>query len=303
MYTNDVATDDITVVMSNAKTKRVEPQSPPPSLAATASKMFGKPSPQYLNALKIATNTAIADTGATSIFIMEGADVKNKRPAIKPLTVNLPDGRQLKSTHICDIDIPGLPTTLTGHVVPHLAIASLFGIRVLCKAGYKVVFDDDKCDVYYRGKLILRGYKDPSTDLWTLPIGPTSAKVWPTQGTTAQGTHVERQAASSRKECVSLPHAEAASLMMYGPINVAALSQPGPCIGRAPHQAIAGFTHSIKTRVNAVKFAHQSLCNPKISSMLKAVWKGFLDGCPNINVKLILKYLNPSPATAKGHMK
>jgi hypothetical protein len=37
--------------------------------------------------------------------------------------------------------------------------------------------------------------------------------------------------------------------------------------------------------------------------MLKAVRKGFLDGCPNINVKLILKYLNPSPATAKGHMK
>jgi hypothetical protein len=30
----------------------------------------------------IATSEAIADTGATSIFIMEGADVKNKRPAI-----------------------------------------------------------------------------------------------------------------------------------------------------------------------------------------------------------------------------
>jgi hypothetical protein len=37
--------------------------------------------------------------------------------------------------------------------------------------------------------------------------------------------------------------------------------------------------------------------------MLKAVRKGFLDGCPNINVILIQKYLNPSPATAKGHMK
>ncbi len=91
--------------------------------------------------------------------------------------------------------------------------------------------------------------------------------------------------------------------MTCGPINVAALPQPGPCIGRAPHQAIAGFTHSINTRVNAVKFAHQSLCNPKISTMLKAVRKGFLDGCPNINVTLILKYLNPSPPTAKGHMK
>jgi hypothetical protein len=99
------------------------------------SRMVGKPSTQYLNAMTIATTAAIADTGATSIFVMEGADVKNKRPALKPLTINLPDGRQIKLTHICDIDIPGLPTTLTGHIVPHLAIASLFGIRVLCKAG------------------------------------------------------------------------------------------------------------------------------------------------------------------------
>jgi hypothetical protein len=37
--------------------------------------------------------------------------------------------------------------------------------------------------------------------------------------------------------------------------------------------------------------------------LLKAIWHGFLDGCPNISEKLVLKYLNPSPATAKGHMK
>jgi hypothetical protein len=40
--------------------------------------MFGKPTPQYLNALTIAASEAIADTGATSIFVMEGAAVKNK---------------------------------------------------------------------------------------------------------------------------------------------------------------------------------------------------------------------------------
>ena len=189
MYTSDVASDDITVVMSNAKTRRAEPRRPPTSLAGTASRIFGKPSTQYLNAMTIATSEAIADTGATSIFNMEGADVKNKRPAIKPLKINLPDGRQIESTHICDIDIPGLLTTLTGHIVPNLAIASLLGIRVLCKAGCKVLFDDDKCDVFYLGKLILRGYKDPSTDLWTLPIVPIPANVWTTPGTPAQGPH------------------------------------------------------------------------------------------------------------------
>ena len=68
-------------------------------------------------------------------------------------------------------------------------------------------------------------------------------------------------------------------------------------------QHTAQFSHSISTRANKVKFAHQSLCNPKISTLLKATRKGFLKGCPNISEKLILKYLNPSPATAKGHMK
>ena len=123
------------------------------------------------NALTIGRDQAIADTGATSIFIMEGVDVANKRVTHTPLTINLPDGNKVKSSHVCDIEIPGLPTVLTGHIVPSLTVASLIGIRPLCKAGCKVLFDDKKCDVIYNGNVILRGHKDPSTDLWTLPIG------------------------------------------------------------------------------------------------------------------------------------
>jgi hypothetical protein len=46
-----------------------------------------------------------------------------------------------------------------------------------------------------------------------------------------------------------------------------------------------------------------SLHTNRCLTLLKAVRKGFLKGCPNLSEKLILKYLNPSPATAKGHMK
>jgi hypothetical protein len=66
---------------------------------------------------------------------------------------------------------------------------------------------------------------------------------------------------------------------------------------------LATFMHSVQTRANAVKFAHQLLYNPKILSLMKALRKGFLQGCPNLNKELIAKHLNPSPATAKGHMK
>jgi hypothetical protein len=78
-----------------------------------------------------------------------------------------------------------------------------------------------------------------------------------------------------------------------------------PTIMTIPNKIVdvAMFTHSVRTRANAVKFSHQSLCNPKISSLMKALRKGFLKGCPNLSEELVKKYLNPSPATAKGDMK
>jgi hypothetical protein len=63
------------------------------------------------------------------------------------------------------------------------------------------------------------------------------------------------------------------------------------------------FTHTVQTKENSICFAHQSFCSPKISTMLKAIRRGYLKGCPNLTAKGISKYLNPSPATAKGHMK
>ncbi len=147
--------------------------------------------------------------------------------------------------HVCDIRIPGLLTVLMGHIVPSLCIASLIGIRPLCKAGCKVIFDNKKCDVVFDGVVILRGFKDPSTDLWTLPM--------PTKVCTAPGPTVP--------------------------------PQPGPCKSRAPHLPMD--TSDTHTGVTLATFTH--------SVRIK--------GCPNLSETLILKYLNPSLATAKGHMK
>ncbi len=256
------------IVTSNLSNRNQPPKQPPPPVDV-ANTIYGTQQPSHINAITIVPTHAIADTGATSIFVMDGIDVVNRGVATKPLTVNLPDGRKVKSTHVCDITIPGLPGTLTGHIIPALKTASLIGNHPLCKVGCKVVFYDVKCDVVCKGRVILRGYKDPSMDLWTLPITIEVMRTTP-----------------SHKD----------------------LPQPCPGIGRAPHppQDIsdrAAFLHLIQTRANNVEFAHQSLCNPKISTLLKATQRGFLKGCPYISTKLINKYLNPSPATAKGHMK
>jgi hypothetical protein len=46
-----------------------------------------------------------------------------------------------------------------GHIMPDMTSASLFGIRLLCKAGCMVVFDDNICQVIYDGKIFLQDIK------------------------------------------------------------------------------------------------------------------------------------------------
>jgi hypothetical protein len=96
---------------------------------------------------------------------MEGTPVINKRITHFPLKVALADGRKVLSTHKCDVNIVGLPTILTGHIIPELSITSLFGIQVLTEAGCKVCFNKFKCTIWYNNKIILEGDKDKTTDL------------------------------------------------------------------------------------------------------------------------------------------
>ncbi len=143
-----------------------------------------------------------------------------------------------------------------------------------------MLFTDAACYVMYNGEVILTQHKDPSMDLWILPITPDAIKNQENLRTSPGATPL----------------------------------QAGPCMTRAPQfpvslpktpsaMEVATFTHSVQTMANAVKFSHQVLCNPKIASLLKTMQKGFLKGCPNLSEELVTKYLNPSPTMAKGHMK
>ena len=128
---------------------------------------------------------------------------------------------------------------LTGHIIPDLSIASLFGIRVLTEAGCTVTFDKTNCIVWYNGAIILRGAKDPATDLWTLPLGSPKS-------TTSH--HVTDM----------IP--PAAPVFANAGANIATKS--------------ACFMDTVQTKINSIRFAHQSFCSPKISTLLKALWCG-----------------------------
>ena len=196
---------------------------------------------------------AIADSGATQIFIMEGTPVKNKRPTRSPVKVALADGRTVMSTHVCDVGIPGLPMTLVGHIIPDLSIASLFGIRVLTDVGCTVTFDIDKFVVKFNGNEVLRGYKDAITDLWTLPIGGHT-----------RAPDQQHDSAMSVSACPKMANAHT-------------------CPTSPPTISVATFAHTVRTKANSITFAHQSFCSPRHSTFLKAIRRGFLKGCPNLS--------------------
>ncbi len=168
------------------------------------------------------------------------------------------------STHVCNVTIPGLPTVRMGHIMPNMTSASLFRIRLLCKAGCTVIFNKDKCQVIYNEKIILTGCKDPTSVLWMLPILPINE---------AQTTH-----------------------------DAVHHSLLGPCVSSTLPHAI-NFSYHQTTKENNVKFMHQSLCNPPKSSLLAAIRQGFLRAAPHLSKMAVAKYLPPSLALSKGHMK
>ena len=159
---------------------------------------------------------------------------------------------------------------LTGYIVPGITMASLIGIPTLCKAGCKVVFDKEKCEVFYENNIILRGYKDLTTDLWTLPI-------------------INEEIAKTTPESLML-RPQSAHMMLSHNVKLPIQLQPGPCLGCAQRNPIvetAGFSYARTTKINNVKFAHQSFCNPPIASILKAINAGFLEGAPHLDAMTV----------------
>jgi monoamine oxidase len=104
--------DDTTIIASNCSTHHSAT-----NINSNISPQSTSKHQQYAHML-IEMTHAIADMGATSIFVMEGTPMENIRPTLDPITINLPDGKKVMSTHTCNIMIPGLPTVLMGHIVP-----------------------------------------------------------------------------------------------------------------------------------------------------------------------------------------
>ena len=222
---------------------------------------------------------AISDSGATGHFLVEGAPVINMRIATTPVQIALPNGKVIKSTHTCNLDIPWLPEHMTeAHIVPGLAHSSLISTRKFCDAGCKVTFDMDECKVYYKNELVLVGKRCKTTNLWKLPINPT------TKPTSTTISSLDLQATK-------------------GAINttISGLGRQFQQATRGTQQANTVYT--IPHKQNQVKYMHQCFFSPPMQTLLDAIANDQLKGIPFMKQDIIRKYLAPSPATSKGRMK
>jgi hypothetical protein len=83
--------------------------------------------------------TAIVDSGCKGHFMLINAPCLNKIKSQNPLTVRLPNGVTVESTHTASLDIPKLNKAASiAHIFPGMANHSLLSVGQLCNEGYSV---------------------------------------------------------------------------------------------------------------------------------------------------------------------
>jgi hypothetical protein len=88
------------------------------------------------------------------------------------LTVRLPNGATMVSSHTADLDIPELnAAAFKAHVFPGMAHHSLLSVRQLCDEGYIVTFKQDTVTICNsEHSKLLSGPRDVTTGLWRINL-------------------------------------------------------------------------------------------------------------------------------------
>jgi hypothetical protein len=100
--------------------------------------------------------TEIVDSGCTGHFLLVTASCLKKVVSRNPLTVRLPNGATMESSHTADLNIPKLNAAASkAHVFPGMAIHSLLSVGQLCCKGYIVIFQQDTVTICNSGSSML----------------------------------------------------------------------------------------------------------------------------------------------------
>jgi hypothetical protein len=120
----------------------------------------------------VTTNdTAILDSGCTRNFLSATAPCNNKQEVHVLLSVNMPNGTTIQSSHTCDLLLADLPPQARkAHILPGLVHNSLILVGQLCDNGCNVTFTQEQVTVLRDGKCIMYGSRDPISRLWRVDL-------------------------------------------------------------------------------------------------------------------------------------
>jgi hypothetical protein len=118
------------------------------------------------------TSTAILDTGCSGHYLAPNAPCINKHEAHPSISVELPNGAILHSSHTATVDLhPALPIAAgEAHVFPDFGSKSLLSIGQLCDNGCTATFTADAVDIAFNGNIILSGKRSPPNKLWQMDL-------------------------------------------------------------------------------------------------------------------------------------
>jgi hypothetical protein len=96
-----------------------------------------------------------------------------------PLTVRLPNGATMESSHTADLDIPKLNAAASkAHVFPGMAHHFLLSVGQLCDKGYIVTFQQDTVIICNsESSKLLSGPRDETLDLWSINLKQTNKHI------------------------------------------------------------------------------------------------------------------------------
>ena len=187
----------------------------------------------------------------------------NIRPASNPLSVKIPNGQSVASTHTCELNLPNLPQNARmGHILPGLASHSLVSVVRLCNAGCDVEFTKIGCTVKHQGRVVLKGNKCTKTGLWMIPISEnTNETATPTAAVTLH------QLIEINKSQDHL-------------FNVLETS----------------------SKEELAMYYHQTVCSPLKTTFLREIRNNQFSSFPGLTYNLIARHLPQSKATEQGNM-
>jgi hypothetical protein len=115
------------------------------------------------------------DSGCTSHFLLVTAPCLNKVISQNPLTVRLPNGATMESSHTAVLEIPELNAIASkAHFYPGMAHHSLLSVGQLCDEGYIVTFRRYTVTICNSDNVkLLSGPRDDTIGLWRINLKST----------------------------------------------------------------------------------------------------------------------------------